>query len=252
MERSDDGVAIGKVADALGISVSYVRKLSDQGVLPSWRTEGGHRRYSLDAATRAFEASQQRARRRAPSPGSNLGGPPTATCTVPLAGAAEDRVWTDIEHLFAEASPGATGILRYAFTEMLNNAIDHSDGTAAEIRVDVDGKTAAVTITDDGIGVFERLRSGLGLPDHERGTEFVSRSEAKRVMADLDDFTAVTIDFAGVNSVGQGFADEVFRVWPAQHPGVTVTPENMNDAVAFMVGRVTHRRPATPAGPQPT
>jgi hypothetical protein len=47
----------------------------------------------------------------------------------------------------------------------------------------------------------------------------------------------VLIDFRGVEAVGQGFADEVFRVWPRQHPSVEVTPENMNDPVRFMVER---------------
>ena len=69
------------------------------------------------------------------------------------------------------------------------------------------------------------------------GVRFVSRSEAKRLLAGLERFRRVIIDFAGVESVGQGFADEIFRVWANDHPAVELQTENMSPPVAFMVGR---------------
>jgi hypothetical protein len=69
------------------------------------------------------------------------------------------------------------------------------------------------------------------------GTVIVSRSEAKRVIARFGDFSHVTLDFSGVDVVGQGFCDEVFRVFARAHPQVVLEPVGMNDAVAFMVGR---------------
>jgi len=69
------------------------------------------------------------------------------------------------------------------------------------------------------------------------GTEFVSRSQAKRLVHGLERFREVVLDFKGVNLVGQGFADEVFRVWAHQHPEVELVPIEMNDAVAFMIER---------------
>ncbi|MCC7534787.1 MAG: ArsR family transcriptional regulator, partial [Deltaproteobacteria bacterium] len=36
---------------------------------------------------------------------------------------------------------------------------------------------------------------------------------------------------------GQGFADEVFRVWARDHPATTLVPVDMNEAVTFMVER---------------
>lgn len=75
----------------------------------------------------------------------------------------------------------------------------------------------------------------------ERGTQFVSRSEARRLMHGLERFRKVTLDFRGVRGVGQGFADEVFRVWPAGHPGVEVVPVAMAKSVAFMIGRARGR-----------
>ena len=69
------------------------------------------------------------------------------------------------------------------------------------------------------------------------GKTLVSRSEAKRLVARLPDFTHVTLDFSGVDAVGQGFCDEVFRVFARAHPDLTLEPVGMNDAVAFMVRR---------------
>ena len=70
------------------------------------------------------------------------------------------------------------------------------------------------------------------------GLIFVSRSEARRLLDGLDQrFEEVEVYFAGVDDVGQGFVDELLRVWPSTHPGKTVTPINMNPAVEFMVRR---------------
>jgi hypothetical protein len=70
------------------------------------------------------------------------------------------------------------------------------------------------------------------------GTSFASRSEARRLLDGLDaDFDVVEVDFTGVSDVGQGFVDEILRVWPHDHPGKTVIPTNMNPAVEFMVRR---------------
>jgi hypothetical protein len=69
------------------------------------------------------------------------------------------------------------------------------------------------------------------------GRDFVSRSEARRILEGLDRFREVIVDFEGVPSVGQGFADEVFRVFPSRHPGVRLVPIRMNDEVNFFVER---------------
>lgn len=83
---------------------------------------------------------------------------------------------------------------------------------------------------------FVRTRPVVKL--FEIGTIFVSRSEARRLLDGLeDDFEIVEVDFAGVTDVGQGFIDELLRVWPTTHPGTTVIPINMNPAVEFMVRR---------------
>ena len=69
------------------------------------------------------------------------------------------------------------------------------------------------------------------------GVRFISRSEAKRLMRGLDRFSEVVLDFAGVEEVGQGFVDEILRVWPSRHPGTTIEPVGMTGPVEFMVRR---------------
>ena len=232
----------------------------------------------------------------------------------------------------------ACRIIGYAFTEMLNNAIDHSGSGSAAINWWTSADQWTFEITDFGIGVYPKLRVGLRLAsdfeavqelfkgkrttdqlrhkgegifftskavdlfrltssgvrwtvdnlrhdtalglipstegtsvicqidpqtdrtlsrifreftvDHafvrtrpvvklfEAGTVFVSRSEARRLLDGLEaDFDTVEVDFTGVTDVGQGFVDELLRVWPAAHPGKTVIPTKMNEAVEFMVKR---------------
>lgn len=86
----------------------------------------------------------------------------------------------------------------------------------------------------DDLG-FVRTRVPVRLADH--GDVFVSRSEAKRLAVGLDLYGEVELDFAGVREVGQGFVDELFRVWPADHPGTELHPVRMSELVAFMVER---------------
>lgn len=247
-------------------------------------------------------------------------------------------MWRDAQSaLELDSKTPATRSTAYAFTEMLNNAIDHSGGAFVDVDLWSDRDRLAFRIRDDGRGVFPHLREALGLAedveaiaelskgkrttapdrhtgegifftskladvfrlesaglrwtvdnirdDHavgispvqtgttvffevhaattkvptdvferftedfgfvrtrpvvrlfELGRTFVSRSEARRLLAGLDQFTEIDVDFTGVEEVGQGFVDELFRVWPAGHPGHLIEAINMNPAVEFMVRR---------------
>lgn len=334
-ESGRDLVKIADVARELGLSQTRIRQLADAGTIPSSRTPGGHRLFDLGAVRAAV------ARRTLPE------GPLTATMDadpswhreLTLLGLSEDVVWrhaaSDLD-LDRESSAGR--IIGYAFTEMLNNAIDHSGSESATISWWVGTDQWTFELRDYGVGVYPKLRTGLRLAsdfeavqelskgkrttdhlrhtgegifftskvvdlfrltssgvrwtvdnlrhdtalgsvppaegtsvicqidphtdrtlqevfreftvDHafvrtrpvvklfEAGTVFVSRSEAKRLLAGLEaDFDTVEVDFTGVTDVGQGFVDELLRVWPATHPGKAVIPTNINEAVEFMVKR---------------
>ena len=82
---------------------------------------------------------------------------------------------------------------------------------------------------DDGfiktsIPVFEALQN----------RDPVARSQARRLYARLASFKEVVFDFDKVDIMGQGFADELFRVFHNMHPEVTLTPINMNEEVRMM------------------
>lgn len=77
----------------------------------------------------------------------------------------------------------------------------------------------------------------LGLNE---GETYVSRSQGKRILSNLDKFKFITLNFKRVKTVGQGFVDEVFRVFKNAHPDIEITAINTNENVAFMIKRSLH------------
>lgn len=230
-------------------------------------------------------------------------------------------------------------IAYYAFTEMLNNAIDHSKSERSQIVAKYSDSSFEFEITDHGIGAFESIRKKFGLNDHfeavehllkgkqttdpkrhsgqgifftskiadkfilesgklrlvinnalddialedikqikgtrvyfsikqksrknirklfseyqnddyefdktaitihlsEKQEEHVSRSEAKRLLVGLDKFKRIVLDFKKVKGIGQGFADEIFRVYQNSNPEVRIKAINMSSSVEYMIKRV--------------
>jgi len=72
------------------------------------------------------------------------------------------------------------------------------------------------------------------------GTEnLLSRSQAKRVLAGVERFKLVELDFEGVPEIGQAFADEVFRVFAAAHPSIELRYLHAGPGVLPMIRRVS-------------
>ena len=70
------------------------------------------------------------------------------------------------------------------------------------------------------------------------GGVYVSRSQARRIIAGLDKFRSIILDFEKVPMVGQAFADEVFRVFRNRYPNIKIKAINTNEAVKFMIDRI--------------
>jgi len=263
--------------------------------------------------------------------------------TYSLVQLAEDHVWReDVAPTLGKLPENAMNIWHYGFTEMLNNAIDHSGGTAVSVNFEKTAATTEIHLFDNGIGIFKKIQAALGLLDerhavlelakgkfttdpanhsgegiffasrmfdefvilsggvyfshefHEKedwilqpnapatGTSvrmrlnnhtsrtvrkvfdkfasgdddygftktvvpvklmrygddnLVSRSQAKRLLARFDRFKVVMLDFSGVTTVGQAFADEVFRVFRLKHPEVDLIPVKANSEVRRMISR---------------
>ena len=262
--------------------------------------------------------------------------------TYALKGLEEDRVLERADgtlNLNASLPDNVSSIVSYAFTEMLNNAIDHSKSERCKVAIDIDPYVLRFLIRDYGIGIFHSIATKFQLPDEHaavgelikgktttmkerhsgegifftsksadrmsfrshriqvdfetskkdifihqkrflKGTEvcfelskrsrrqlgsifdefapeefgyrfektrvqvslfdkeYVSRSESRRLLSGLDRFKEVVLDFKGVRSIGQAFADEVFRVFLRAHPSIELQVSNMSSALKPMVQHV--------------
>ena len=91
-------------------------------------------------------------------------------------------------------------------------------------------------VTEPGEVGFDKTEIKVRL--YASGTVYISRSQARRILSGLEKFKTVTLDFEKVTTVGQAFADEIFRVFQQKHPEINILPINMAIPVKFMVDRV--------------
>lgn len=260
---------------------------------------------------------------------------------------AEDVVWrNDIQPTLGQLPENVSDIWHYGFTEMFNNAIDHSGGDEIYISIRKTAVNALVYISDNGVGIFKKIQAALNLLDErhaifelrkgklttdpkrhsgegifftsrmfdsfdiisggvffshtfgepedwvmemqkDRGgtnvlmrlnnhtsravkkifdqyssgddygfnktvvpvnlakygnDKLISRSQAKRVLARVELFKTVIFDFQEVETIGQAFADEIFRVFAQQHPEISLVPIKTNSSVKRMIERAKSGR----------
>lgn len=262
----------------------------------------------------------------------------------------ETGVWErHVSPLLQDVPSHVVNLANIAFTEMLNNALDHSQAQALTLAAHVEGGRLQMVVADDGVGIFRQIaqalhlfddrlallelakgkfttapsgHSGMGVfvvsrmadgfaihshgltydmhatsrplpafvwlptalqglhnalgtvvrmdialdtprtaqdvyqryfsPDQvggdafhttevpvrlaQLGSQLTSRSQGKWVVERATQFKTVVLDFDGVSLVGQGFVDEVFRVFASAHPQVQLKPVNMTADVARLVG----------------
>ena len=84
---------------------------------------------------------------------------------------------------------------------------------------------------------FTRTVVPIQLARYE-GEQLLSRSQARRLLARVDRFKEVLLDFKGVKTIGQAFADEVFRVFHNEHPEIEIIPINTTLEIKRMIRRV--------------
>ena len=68
--------------------------------------------------------------------------------------------------------------------------------------------------------------------------KLISRSQAKRALARIERFESVVFDFAGIEMIGQAFADEIFRVWAKAHQDVRCVVIDASPEVRKMIAAV--------------
>lgn len=90
---------------------------------------------------------------------------------------------------------------------------------------------------------FDRTIFAIDLAQ-PNGDTLVSRSQAKRVLARLQRFKEVVLDFEGVKAIGPAFADEIFRVFANAHPEVKLSHANAHEDVKRMIEKAVRERSA--------
>jgi anti-sigma regulatory factor (Ser/Thr protein kinase) len=65
----------------------------------------------------------------------------------------------------------------------------------------------------------------------------VSRSQAKRLLVRIENFQYVIFDFKNVDTIGQAFADEIFRVYRLRNSSVNISYDNASKDVLNMIKR---------------
>ncbi len=253
---------------------------------------------------------------------------------------AEDQIWSrDVSLALNTLPQNVQNIWHYCFTEMFNNAIDHSGGSEIFVRIAKTAATTQIMLKDNGVGIFRKIQSELGLLDerhailelakgklttdptrhtgqgiffssrmvdsfdilaggafftHQFGAEndwilevpesthgtavfmklnnhssrsdaqifrqyssddgydftktvipvrlaqygedkLISRSQAKRLLSRVDLFKVVVFDFKEVESIGQAFADEIFRVFERSHPDIELTAIHANPGIQQII-----------------
>lgn len=328
--RKDDTSFIQKTMENFGISITTVKRyikecVTDEILKEDKDTKTG---YSMISVMKDFTYTQD----------GNL---------------SEDRIfYEDILPLLQSMSKEARNIWSYVFMEIMNNAIEHSQGQNISCHIMQDYLYTEISITDDGIGIFNNIQKNLseklgtkasiqdailelhkgkftsnpachsgegiffsskmmrelaiwsdqaiysyGCYEKEKliqshlisyytrlqkiGTlvvmklenqttrkpqevfnmyapidegfihtiipikeacpygEPIARSQARRVLYRLEQFKKVEFDFTEVEFMGQGFADEVFRVFQNQHPDIELLPIHANQSVLGMIKHVT-------------
>ena len=79
---------------------------------------------------------------------------------------AEDVVWSqDVSEVLSGLERNASEIWHYGFTEIFNNAIDHSEGSVIHVSVSRTALAGDISIADNGCGIFKKITRGLELVD---------------------------------------------------------------------------------------
>jgi len=83
----------------------------------------------------------------------------------PLAGLQEDLPWRrDFAPNF-DLPPEVRRMAQHAFTELLNNAVDHSGGSSVTVSMRQTALHMQLLVSDDGCGLFERVAQGFDIQD---------------------------------------------------------------------------------------
>lgn len=124
--------------------------------------------------------------------------------------------------------------LRVAENQLFEN------GTTVGMRLSNHSKKVVSEVFNsfsDENGIF--IRTHIPIAHMFSNGAPVSRSEARRLLAMIAKFKEVTLDFSGVDEIGQAFAHELFAVSQRNENPPILHVQHANKAVMMMINRVT-------------
>jgi anti-sigma regulatory factor (Ser/Thr protein kinase) len=90
----------------------------------------------------------------------------------------EDVVWrNEISVLLSGFPDNVIEVWNYCFTEILNNAIDHSSGQTVTITFKRNAVSTEIKILDDGEGIFKKIQREMGLLDERHAVLELSKGK---------------------------------------------------------------------------
>lgn len=90
----------------------------------------------------------------------------------------EHIVWSqEVEAILGNLPDNVRDIWHYGFTEMLNNVIDHSEGSDVIISITKTAVNTVMLIIDDGIGIFKKIQEELNLLDRRHAVLELSKGK---------------------------------------------------------------------------
>jgi len=111
-------------------------------------------------------------------------------------------------------------------------------GTKITFFVRVGSKRRLENIFKEYAGeTFEFAKTEVVVKLYKTDTNYISRSQARRILIGLEKFKTIILDFRNIGTIGQAFADEVFRVWQSHHPDIKIQYQNSNENIVFMIKR---------------
>lgn len=91
---------------------------------------------------------------------------------------AEDLVWTkDVRDVLSPLPDNVLDIWHYGFTEMFNNAIDHSGGSGIFVSIRKNAVNTEMVLMDNGIGIFKKIQTEMNLLDERHAIFELSKGK---------------------------------------------------------------------------
>ncbi len=156
------------------------------------------------------------------------------------AGLSEDRVWQSLlAPIVRDLPENVRDIWRYGFTEMVNNAIDHSGSDKIKTWCARNALYTQVWVSDDGEGIFNKIQKALQLYDPREAILELAKgkftTDPERHSGEGIFFSSKVFDLFDIRSGSLHFMhddgrDDLLIERPKNAPGTLVVMRLQNDS----------------------